>query len=79
MAQARRIGTSLTLALATVAAFGQADSPPKMLGDRDLNVLLTPLPRDKRAKNPRERMPELPPEPEESESETEADGEESSS
>jgi len=36
-----------------VAAYGQADSPPKMLGDRDLNVLLTPLPRDKRAKNPR--------------------------
>jgi len=36
-----------------VAAYGHADSPPKMLGDRDLNVLLTPLPRDKRAKNPR--------------------------
>jgi translation initiation factor IF-3 len=35
-----------------VAAYGHADSPPKMLGDRDLNVLLTPLPRDKRAKNP---------------------------
>jgi len=37
-----------------VAAYGQADSPPKMLGDRDLNVVLTPLPRNKRAKNPRE-------------------------
>jgi translation initiation factor IF-3 len=36
-----------------VAAFGQADSPPKMLGDRDLSVLLSPLPRSKRAKNPR--------------------------
>lgn len=36
-----------------VAGFGHADSPPKMLGDRDLNVLLTPLHRDKRAKNPR--------------------------
>lgn len=36
-----------------VAAYGQADSPPKMLGDRDLNVLITPLPRDKRAKHPR--------------------------
>jgi translation initiation factor IF-3 len=36
-----------------VAAFGHADSPPKMLGDRDLNVVLTPLHRDKRAKNPR--------------------------
>jgi translation initiation factor IF-3 len=32
--------------------WGQADSPPKMLGDRDLNVVLSPLPRNKRAKNP---------------------------
>jgi translation initiation factor IF-3 len=37
-----------------LALYGQADSPPKMLGDRDLNVLLSPLPRNKRAKNPRE-------------------------
>lgn len=37
-----------------VALYGQADSPPKMLGDRDLNVLLSPLPRNKRAKNPRQ-------------------------
>ena len=36
-----------------VAAYGQPDSPPKMLGDRDLNVVLTPLHRDKRAKKPR--------------------------
>jgi translation initiation factor IF-3 len=36
-----------------VALYGQADSPPKMLGDRDLNVVLTPLHRDKRGKNPR--------------------------
>ncbi len=35
-----------------VAAYGHADSPPKMLGDRDLNVLLTPLPREKRGKPP---------------------------
>jgi translation initiation factor IF-3 len=35
-----------------VAAYGHADSPPKMLGDRDLNVLLSPLPRAKRAKTP---------------------------
>jgi translation initiation factor IF-3 len=34
------------------AAWGQADSPPKMLGDRDLNVILSPLPRAKRAKHP---------------------------
>ena len=37
-----------------IAAYGQADSPPKMLGDRDLNVVLSPLPRNKRAKNPRQ-------------------------
>jgi translation initiation factor IF-3 len=36
------------------APWGQADSPPKMLGDRDLNVILSPLPRNKRAKNPRQ-------------------------
>jgi len=36
-----------------LAPYGQADSPPKMLGDRDLNALLSPLPRNKRAKNPR--------------------------
>jgi len=35
-----------------LAPYGQADSPPKMLGDRDLNVLVTPLPRNKRAPNP---------------------------
>jgi translation initiation factor IF-3 len=34
------------------APWGQADSPPKMLGDRDLNVVLSPLPRNKRAKHP---------------------------
>jgi translation initiation factor IF-3 len=34
-----------------VAAYGTADSPPKLLGDRDLNVVLTPLPREKRARN----------------------------
>ena len=46
-----------------VAPWGQADSPPKMLGDRDLNVVLSPLPRNKRAKNPRqaEAAPEPPP------------------
>jgi translation initiation factor IF-3 len=44
-----------------VALYGQADSPPKMLGDRDLNVLLSPLPRNKRAKNPRQaETPESP-------------------
>jgi translation initiation factor IF-3 len=33
-----------------LAAYGQSDSPPKLQGDRDLNVLLTPLPREKRVK-----------------------------
>jgi translation initiation factor IF-3 len=36
------------------APYGQADAPPKMLGERDLNVTLSPLPRNKRAKNPSE-------------------------
>jgi translation initiation factor IF-3 len=36
------------------APYGQADAAPKLLGDRDLNVILTPLPRGKRAKNPHE-------------------------
>ncbi|MEK7684739.1 MAG: translation initiation factor IF-3 [Verrucomicrobiota bacterium] len=50
------------------AAYGQADAPPKMLGERDLNVILSPLPRNKRARNPREAdapkpspAPEAPP------------------
>ena len=37
-----------------VAPWGQADSPPKMLGDRDLNAVISPLPRNKRARNPRQ-------------------------
>jgi translation initiation factor IF-3 len=50
-----------------IAAFGQADSPPKMLGDRDLNVVISPLPRNRRAKNPRAVIAELhqPDEPDE--------------
>lgn len=40
-----------------LAPYGQADSPPKLLGDRDLNVLLSPLPRNRRAKNPRQEAP----------------------
>lgn len=45
-----------------VSAYGQADAPPKLLGDRDLNAILSPLPRNKRAKNPRELPPsDLPP------------------
>lgn len=32
------------------AAYGRTDAPPKMLGDRDLSVIISPLPREKRAK-----------------------------
>jgi translation initiation factor IF-3 len=46
-----------------VAPYGQADAPPKMVGDRDLNVLISPLPRNKRAKNPRAVPPTEAPEP----------------
>ncbi len=35
-----------------VAAYGRPDSPPKMLGERDLNVILSPLPRSQRAQVP---------------------------
>jgi hypothetical protein len=34
------------------AAYGRADAPPKMLGERDLSVIISPLPRDKRPKAP---------------------------
>ncbi len=40
-----------------LAAYGRADAPPKMLGDRDLNAIISPLPRNKRARNPRELSP----------------------
>ncbi len=43
------------------AAYGQADSPPKMLGDRDLNVVISPLPRNKRARDPGQAETEPPP------------------
>jgi translation initiation factor IF-3 len=45
------------------AAYGLADAPPKMAGDRDLNVIISPLPREKRAKNPRAVKPAQPPLP----------------
>ncbi len=41
-----------------VAGYGVADSPPKMLGERDLNVLISPLPRAKRAKPPKKSQSE---------------------
>lgn len=42
------------------ADYGQADSPTKALGDRDLSVIINPLPRSKRAKNPRQLEVERP-------------------
>lgn len=56
-----------------VAAYGQADSPPKMLGDRDLNAVISPLPRNKRAKNPREESSEDDPTPSNAEEAPELD------
>lgn len=40
--------------VAEVAAFGLADAPPKLMGQRDISVLISPLPRNKRAKNPKD-------------------------
>lgn len=43
------------------APYGRSDSPPKLAGDRDLSVLLNPLPREKREKKPeRARIPAIP-------------------
>jgi translation initiation factor IF-3 len=57
----KEIGTDLmNRFVKELAPYGQADSPPKMLGDRDLNVFVTPLPRSKRAKNPRASTELLP-------------------
>ncbi len=49
--------------IADVAGYGQADSPPKMLGDRDINLVLSPLPRNKRAKAPQQTAKFQTPEP----------------
>ena len=64
-----------------LAAYGQADAPPKMLGERDLNAVISPLPRNKRAKNPKgeahihveEPEPDDEPEDEPEDSEIEAE------
>jgi translation initiation factor IF-3 len=57
-----------------LAPYAQADSPPKMMGDRDLSVLLSPLPRNKRAQPTAAAA--ATPEPE-SDSESESNSEES--
>jgi translation initiation factor IF-3 len=42
--------------LKDTAVYGHPDAPPKLIG-RAINVMLSPLPRNKRAKNPRESAP----------------------
>ena len=44
------------------APYGRVDAAPKMAGDRDLHALITPLPRDQRAKR-RTEPPEAPAKP----------------
>jgi len=46
--------------LAEIALYGQPDFPPKLIG-RGINVMVSPLPRNKRAKNP--HQPEVSPVP----------------
>ncbi len=43
------------------APYGRADALPKMAGDRDLHAMITPLPRDQRAKLPKHAASEPPP------------------
>lgn len=42
------------------AKYGKADAPPKMAGDRDMHVIISPLPRDQRAKPPKKFEAETP-------------------
>jgi translation initiation factor IF-3 len=46
--------------VAGTAAYGRADAPPKMLGDRDLTVIISPLPREKRPKTAPSTAPSAP-------------------
>jgi translation initiation factor IF-3 len=54
--------------IAEVAPYGHPDAPPKLIG-KGITTMLSPLPRNKRARNPRELMPE------ESEPESESESE----
>lgn len=56
-----------------VSGYGRADSPPKMLGDRDINVTLTPLPRNQRPAQPKHAS-EAEPEAEDTGEASEANG-----
>jgi translation initiation factor IF-3 len=40
------------------APYGRPDSVPKLAGDRDLHAVISPLPRDQRAKRPKEAQPD---------------------
>jgi translation initiation factor IF-3 len=42
------------------AGFGRTDAQPKLAGDRDLHVLITPLPRNQRAVRPGDSAPPPP-------------------
>lgn len=42
------------------AAYGRAEAMPKMAGDRDLHAIISPLPRDQRAKSPHQEKPAAP-------------------
>jgi len=58
--------------LKEVAPFGHPDAPPKLIG-RGINVMLSPLPRNKRARNPHESSTShAEPPPEEHQEEVEA-------
>jgi translation initiation factor IF-3 len=46
--------------LADIAPYGHPDFPPKLIG-RGINVMISPLPRNKRAKNPRQMEDSQPP------------------
>jgi len=45
--------------VSATALHGRPDCPPKMLGERDLNVVLSPLPRSQRGKGPRVSEPRV--------------------
>jgi translation initiation factor IF-3 len=48
--------------LKELAPYGQPDNTAKLMG-RTINVMLSPLPREKRAKNPQAQGPKSPPSP----------------
>jgi translation initiation factor IF-3 len=56
-----------------IAPFGHPDAPPKLIG-KGINVMLSPLPRNKRAKNPKEEDGDVPNESPHTESGVHAEG-----